>query len=224
MKCKLIAVGLLGLLVGCQEDSKPMPRGLVGPDGQPLASPALPGIARAAAKGTETAPKFQDLASPFDRVQAPVPVPAAPQPEAQAPAAPERDLSSELARLIPAPGECLDLALASAGGKVAISVTAMVMPSGRLSRASVSVPGQPAESLKCIERRVLQGALSPDVPKAPVQVQANLALEVVAQRQPASAVAQPPKTTLPAMQPNLAQPANGEVAQPDGTEFAQPSQ
>ena len=148
-------------------------------------------------------------------------------PAAQAanpPNVPERDLASELARLVPPPGECLDLAAASAQGKVAISVSAMVMPSGRLSRASVSVPGQPQESLKCIERRVLQGALPPDVPRAPIQVEAKVALEVVSQGGPAKAAAQPPPTTLPAMQPNLARPENGEVAQPDGTEFAQPSQ
>lgn len=226
MTWKWITVGLVGLTVGCQENSKPMPRGLLGPDGRPLSSPVMPDTSRAAAKDA-VGPKFHPLASPFDRVQGPAAAPAPPQAQAPAPEpapAPERDLSSELARLLPAPAECLDLARASARGKVAISVTAMVMPSGRLSRASVSVPGQPAESLKCIEKRVLQGVLPPGVPKAPIQVEANLAVEVVAHGQPATAVEQPQKTTLPPMQPNVAQPENGEVAQPDGTEFAQPSQ
>src|SRR4051812_3742911 len=104
MKWFLIAVSSLGLMVGCQENSKPMPRGLLGPDGKPLVPGlAAPEVARAeaAAPAREAAPHFQQVGSPFGSA-APPPAPAAPTlpAPAETAAAPERDLSSELANLI----------------------------------------------------------------------------------------------------------------------------
>src|SRR4051794_6521025 len=109
MKWYLIAVSSLGLLVGCQENSKPMPRGLLGPGGQPLVpAVAAPEVARAkAVPPPEPGPQFQAVPSPFGSAVPPPAAVAPPQAVTAAPPALERDLSSELAVLIPAPGECL---------------------------------------------------------------------------------------------------------------------
>ncbi len=216
-------------LGGCGGDAKPVPRGLLGPDGQPL-SPAA-GQAPPAAPRPAPPPQFQPLPSAFDPKPAVDPgalmaSPAQAAPAAASPAKPARDLAIELARLVPAPSQCLDLARAASQGELTISVSATASPSGQLSNVVVSAPGQSPESIRCLQRGVATGALAPDVPDAPVQVQANLSIEVLAEAAPPPPAqpARPAEPALPPPSPSVAQPENGEVAKPDGTEFAQPSQ
>ncbi len=94
----------------------------------------------------------------------------------------ERDLSEELLALFPTPPECLALEqLPRDTKRLVISAEAMVMPSGRINRVTVSVPGQPAETRSCIEAHIGRGALKSDVPNAPILVRASLPLELSAQ-------------------------------------------
>ncbi|MFT3922879.1 MAG: hypothetical protein QM778_10125 [Myxococcales bacterium] len=224
MKCKtLFVVSCLGLMLGCEDHPKSIQnvRGLLGPDGRPVQDRA-PVTGAAPEPVREAQPEFQPLPSPFAApAAAPAPAPQAPEPEK--PPAVARDLSSELGRLIPQPSECLDLGQASKQGKVTIAVHALVSPSGRLSQVSASVPGQPSAAVRCVERRVGQATLAPDVPGAPIQVDANVAVEVVSQAPP-EAAPKLPAPTSPATPSDVAQPENSELAQPDGTDFAQPSQ
>jgi hypothetical protein len=219
-----IAVSLLGLMVGCSEAKpKANPRGLLDPSGNPR-EPAA--VARASAQAPEAAPGFQPLPSPFDKGSASNTGSATDKPVAApadaAPAAPKRDLSAELLALLPAPAECLDLAKAAQTGKFTLSVGAMVMPGGSITRVTARAPGQSTESMRCVEAKVIRRALAPDVPDAPVQVQASLPVEVFTQAVPRGAAA--PIAAPSEAPPELARPENGEVAQPDGNDFAQPSQ
>jgi hypothetical protein len=101
-------------------------------------------------------------------------------PDADASAAqPERDLSAELAALLNPHGTCLDLAAAAkAGGTLHLSASAMVLPGGSISRATVSSPGQPGPALACIENRLRGARLAPPIPGAPRSVSASITLEV----------------------------------------------
>jgi|GEM_PF-6158219 len=211
-------VGCVGLTLAC-EHAKPTPQGLLGPDGRPL-GPQETHAPAPAPSAPESPPDFEPPANAFGAAAAPAP---AATPEAT-PAAPPRDLSRELAGLLPQPSECLDLSLASKQSTLQVSVSAKVAPTGTLSNISVSAPGQPRENIRCIERRVSLGKLAPDVPDAPLQVEASLSVEVVAQTPPPALPKAPPPPTPPAIESEMAQPENGEVAQPDATEFAQPSQ
>jgi hypothetical protein len=234
------ALGLASLLAACNTKSAPQPRGLLVSEGQPArAAPPAPAPQE---PETAPAPPFPELPSQsvFGAAAAPTPTPtpshgspspaeAQPDPAPPAAAAPKRDLSAELAGLIPAPVDCLDLAQAAAeGGKVSISVSAMVMPSGFISRATANVAGQPREALHCIESKVAQGALKPDVPGAPLEVQASLPFEVVARpmRAPPPSPAAAPLQLEYAKPEKLeyAKPEKLEYAQPDGTEIARPVQ
>lgn len=135
-------------------------------------------------------PPPNTLSSPFS-ANAPdpgalsVPADAAPSaPPAEAAvedAGPQRDLAQELATLIGQPLSCINFpAAVTGGGKLVIAVDAQVVPSGRITRASVSAPGQPPEALQCIERIVTLAGLRGPVPGAPRRVSTSVTLQVVA--------------------------------------------
>ncbi|MET0341833.1 MAG: hypothetical protein ABW252_12585 [Polyangiales bacterium] len=96
-------------------------------------------------------------------------------------AAPPRDLARELTALLGQPGTCLDLAVVEkSGGRATVTATASVVPSGRITRASIEVPGQPSSAVKCLEQRLTSGSLKGPIPGAPLQVRASVPIEVVA--------------------------------------------
>lgn len=93
----------------------------------------------------------------------------------------QRDLSGELAMLIGQPLQCVDVkAIAAGGGKLTISVRAQVVPSGRITRAEATAPGQTDEAVRCIERLVSSSSLKGPVPGAPRSVSSAVTMQVVA--------------------------------------------
>lgn len=244
-------LGLMGLLTACETKKPPGPRGLLGPDGTPLgpapARPATNATSEYPRSAEPSDPFFEpsgarafdtSSAAPSDAPSAPPPPAPVPGPSggarpgintttdllgASAPtggrAPATRDLSQELVTLLGSPAPCLDLGqVADRGGRLELVLNAMVMPSGRVTRAEVRAPHQPPEAVECLKERLLAGSLAPDVPGAPVSVQATVPVEVVAQSpRPTGTPPGPPDgTSVPT--------STDEVAQPDGTELAQPSE
>jgi hypothetical protein len=242
------ALGLMGLLTACETNKPPGPRGLLAPDGTPLGpAPARPATSAAPDSPEPWAPSdsfFEGSgareadtlgARPSDSLIPPPP--SAPAtgpaggsgigagtgsrdaPAVAAGASAGRDLSRELVALLGAPAPCLDLGkVADHGGRLEIVLQAMVMPSGRVSRADVRAPHQPPEALDCLKERLLSASLAPDVPGAPVSVQATVPVEVVAQGPRTTGT--PQSSAVGTVAPT----STDEVAQPDGAELAQPSE
>jgi hypothetical protein len=192
-----LAVALLAA-AGCSEKTVEQPRqqGLLPGEGRPL-GPVVIKPEPAAPPPPPRAPS--SLPSPFasakpdpGALQRTDPPPIREEPGAAVPTAAEphdkvaqRDLPAELTALLGQPASCLELAsVAAAGGRLSIVVTAYAVPSGRITRASVDAPGQPASALRCLEGRVTSGSLRSPVPGAPLQVKATIPIEVISQPEP----------------------------------------
>jgi hypothetical protein len=197
----MLAAALLasaGLLLGCSEPEAPLlrQRGLAPGEEVPRGPTPPPPSAPPPAPP----PPRSSLESPF-AARAPDPgalvrrepardedagMPAAPQ-RASGPAdtGAQRDLPAELTALLGQPASCLELAsVASAGGRVTISLVAYAVPSGRITRATATAPGQPATALRCLEQRAMAVSLRGPVPGAPLQVTATIPIEVISQPTP----------------------------------------
>lgn len=187
----LAALSLLAL--ACGKDQPPMPRGVTGSDrGEIVEAEPAPEPAK---EEQAPEPRLSGLPSPF----APGPgdlsptTPTTPaRTEAAAPEAPARDLGAELADLARAPG-CIDLAAAASqpGGKLTVSVSAYVLETGRITRATVSAPGQPAAALRCAERRITGAGLKGPIPSGAGNVSGIATLEVIGAA-PTTVQVQPP--------------------------------
>jgi hypothetical protein len=190
----LAALGLL-CCIACDDAQAParrqrgLARGEEVPKGPIVTPPPTPTPAPAPARPRSSLPspfaKANDpgaLKKPAAPTAPAAPdVSAAPPVAAAAPAAPARDLSAELTSVLGQPLTCLDVeAVVRAGGRVNVSVTAHVVPSGRITRATVEAPGQPASALRCFEQRATSGALTGPIVGAPTQVTATLPVEIVA--------------------------------------------
>ena len=191
--------------VGCSSgsDASVAPRGLLDSQGNPLPRKpqALP-------------PKSQSTVSDDARMEAPSrssaaglpslfddppgaaarreePTAASTPTDLGAPEQPERDLSAELRALVGQPSQCIDLdTVAEQGGKLTVQIGAYVLSTGAITRASVSAPGQPASTIRCIEQQVVAQRLRDPVPNTPRTVRAELGWEVVrsASRGPGNSV------------------------------------
>jgi hypothetical protein len=165
-----------------------------------------------------------DRPSSYDTTASTQPVPqggaVAPRGALPDTAAP-RDLSSELSSALAGTSECVDLAQAAKqpGGKQTISVSAVVLGTGTISRASVQANGQPAAALTCIERAVLAMKLGAPVPDAPVTVRATTEVQVRA-APPAAPTTAPPAPAR--LNPDIARPEPGDMARPDQADLAGP--
>jgi hypothetical protein len=199
---KLSGGGLLLLAVfGCGRDAPPPgPPGLRDVNGAVIETKPIKVDDTASAQGPAGAPKAESmgfepppLAVPADRAAAPAhALPAVESPADAGAAQPERDLSAELAGVLNPHGTCLDFAaVARSGGAIKLSAQAMVLPSGSISRATVTAPGQPGTSLACLESRLRGARLAGPIPGAPRSVSATIALEVAAAPAPAPAEAAP---------------------------------
>lgn len=185
------------LLPGCSEQPvvQTRPRGLLPGEETSHARLEPPRKPAPVAPAPPPPPRSQ-LASPFAKAADPGAL-ASPQalgaaaasadagstavPATDAPT-PPRDLPSELIALLGQPASCLDLAaIAAAGGRTTISITAQVMPSGRVTRASASAPNQLGDALRCLEDRATAKSFRGPVPGAPREVTATIPIEVVAQ-------------------------------------------
>jgi hypothetical protein len=133
--------------------------------------------------------------------------------------APQRDLDAELSSALSAVSNCVDVVQAAARpeGRLTISVNAYVQGSGRVSRATVTAPGQPASALSCIEKLALAATLQAPVPNAPVQVKGTTQLQIRSAGGTGGAGLSRGDTTriMPhPTNPDIAKPEPGDVAGP----------
>lgn len=127
--------------------------------------------------------------------------------------APARDLGAELSAALAPVTNCVDAAQAAAqpDGRLTISVSAYVQASGRVSRATVTAPGQPQSALDCVQKQVLALSLRSPIPDAPTQVTASTQLQV---RSAAGGGATTGGNTVRPQRtnPDIAKPEPGDVA------------
>jgi len=174
------------------------PQGLLPGEEVPRGPTTLPPNAQPP-KGQPPPPPRSSLPSPF-LARAPDPgalrrpdaggaaASAEATPAADAGAKPERDLAAELAGLVGAPAQCVDLAtVARGGGRLTITLSATVVPSGRITRASASAPGQPTQAVRCLEQRLAAASFRGPVEGAPRSVTTTVPIEVVSQAAPEAA-------------------------------------
>lgn len=176
---------VVGMAAGCEREPPSRPQGLTPAEVQAAPRP----YANAPPAPPPSAPPPpSSLPSPF-ATGTPDPGAlvnrgAAPDvPDAGPPAAEvsKRDLGVELAQLVGQPLSCVDFAaIVAGGGKLAITVHAQVVPSGRITRADVSAPGQSETALRCIEKLVTAASLQGPVPGAPRKVTTTVTMQVVA--------------------------------------------
>lgn len=215
----LLAVCVLGT-ASCGKDEPPTTRrpGLFDSNGNPInnARPSAP---------PRPVPAEPD---PFrEEYRPPPPAPAEPRADpvdAAAPedAAPRRDLRAELSSALSRVASCVDLAQAAAqrDGRLVISVSAVVLGTGRISRATVTAPGQPSGSLTCIQDMTVGMTLPPGVPGAPLTVIGTTELTVKpARAQPGDAAIPSP---IPIAPTRPVTPGNPDVAQPQADDMARP--
>jgi hypothetical protein len=131
---------------------------------------------------------------------------------------PPRDLSGELSSALAPASNCVDVGQAAAQpeGRLTISVSAYLQGSGRVSRATVTAPGQPPAALSCIEKLVLGLSLRAPIPDAPVQVSGTTQLQV---RSAGGTGGQAP---TPGSVPVRPQPSNPDIAKPEPEDLAGP--
>lgn len=180
-------VVVAALALGCskREEVPTRPRGLTPAEAP---APAASTIAEEDdTPASASAPPARSLPNPFAGASDPGAL-IEPKAESSADAGGEagaseskRDLPAELAQLVGQPLSCVDFAaIVEGGGKLDISVSAQVVPSGRITRAEVSAPGQPPKALRCIEQLVTAGSLQAPVPEAPRAVRTTVTMQVVA--------------------------------------------
>jgi hypothetical protein len=93
----------------------------------------------------------------------------------------ERDLGVELANAIGSPASCIDLETArSLHGHLRVHVTATVMATGSITRATATGSGLSREALACVEARALAAHLAAPIERAPRGVSASLDYDVSA--------------------------------------------
>jgi hypothetical protein len=219
-----LALALLLSTACSRAAEKPVPPpGLLDSEGKPLA-PA-PSAPVAPAQGPA-----QPTVYDFER---PAPSPAAntaqnlgmspPAGRAPAGAGGNRDLAAELSSALNQVTDCVAPAEAAKqpSGRLVVNVSAYVLGTGSISRATVDAPGQPADALACLQRRVMAIKLAEPVPDAPTNVRGSTTVEIKAVG-PKPTAATPPPTKPPA-NPNVARGEPGaELARPDQADLAGP--
>ena len=90
-----------------------------------------------------------------------------------------RHLDRELAAAIGSPASCLDLETArSLHGHLSVSVSATVMPTGNITRATASGGSLPPAVLTCLQTRALGAHLAAPVDGAPRTVSTSISFDV----------------------------------------------
>jgi hypothetical protein len=152
-----------------------------------------------------------------------VDAPDAPTTEPPADSGPARDLSAELSAALAPVTRCVDLAQAAGqpDGRLVVSVSAYVLASGRISRATIDALGQPVAALSCLEREVLTIKLRDPVAGAPINVRGSTEVQVraVAPHAPAAPLPPPMAPNPPA---DVAQGQADDIARPDQADQAGP--
>jgi hypothetical protein len=203
-------------------ETPPTPPGMLDSEGKPIqarpAAPAPPAAPRA------PEPTVYDFERPAP------PAPSAAQNLGMAPSAaaatqpsePARDLSAELSAALNQMTDCVDAAQAAQrpNGRLVVSVSAYVMGTGGISRATIDAPGQPAEALACFQRRLLAAKLREPVVGAPINVRGSAEVEVKAAGPRPTATTPPAAPAAPAG--DVARGEPGDVARPDQSDLAGP--
>jgi hypothetical protein len=142
---------------------------------------------------------------------------------APADAAAARDLSAELSSALAGVTNCVDLAMAASqpNGRLVVAVSAYVLGSGRISRATIEASGQPAPALSCLQRQVLAIKLRDPVQGAPVNVRGSTEVTVKAATPRASPTPLPPPAA-PNRPADVAQGQADDMARPDQADQAGP--
>lgn len=222
----LLALAVL-LSVACKREEQPVPPpGLLDSEGRPIVAAPAPKPPPAAPAAEP--PTVYDFERP-----APPPAPTTAQnlglrPSATAGGGVEvagtgsRNLSVELSTALNQVTDCVDAAQAAKqpNGRLVVSVSASVMGTGSISRATLDAPGQPPEALACLQRRVLAIKLAEPVPGAPISVKASAEVEIKAVG-PKPTASTPPAPTPPA-NPDVARGRPDDMARPDQTDLAGP--
>lgn len=125
----------------------------------------------------------------------------------------ERDLGADLASAIGSPASCIDVETARAlHGHLAIRVTATVMATGSITRASASASGLSPAAIACVEDRALHAHLTPPIERAPRGVSTTLEYDVAATADTRTTTTPEIPTPRGAVAPGIVTPAIG----PDG--------
>lgn len=222
----LTCAALLSCAGACKknEEYQPRPPGLIDSEGKPVvAAPITPPPEPPPAVEPPTVYDFErGTADPGSLSAKPPATGLTPGNALGAPAAdagaPARDLASELSAALAPASSCIDVAQAAAQpeGRLTISVSAYLQGSGRVSRATVTAPGQPAAALSCIEKLATGLTLRAPIPNAPVQVSGTTQLQV---RSANAAGGQGTTAGGNAVRP---QPTNPDIAQPEPGDLAGP--
>lgn len=222
----LLALASLLSAACSRTDTPAPPPGLLDNDGKQIASP--PPAPPAAPAPAPIQPTVYDFERP-----APPDIPSAAQNLGMTPPATagggvqpagtgNRDLSAELSAKLNQMTDCVDPAQAAtqSNGRLVVTVSAYVLGSGSISRATIDAPGQPATALACLQRRVLATKLAEPVAGAPINVKGSAEVEIKAVG-PRPAGAAPPAAPA-APNGDVARDQPDDMARPDQTDLAGP--
>lgn len=216
------------LSAACRRAETPAPPpGLVDSEGRPIsaARPAQPAPAPPP-RGPE--PAVYDFERPAPQAAPSVAQnlgmapPAAAAAGEQTGSAANRDLSAELSSALDQMTDCVDAAEAAKqpNGRLVVSVSAYVMGTGSISRATIDAPGQPAGALSCLQRRVLAAKLREPIAGAPINVKGSAEVEIKSVG-PRPTEAPPSPPARPAGDVARGEPG-ADIARPDQTDLAGP--
>ena len=203
-------------LMACGRDEPPQPpaaptRGLRADDSAPAAPPAA-----APAAKPRPAPPISLSANGIP--PATPPPPSAGPPDAGTATAPKRDYGGELKALVGSPSACLKpRPSARAPREINVTIEAVVMEGGMISRSYARSADLDEEELSCVRARLQTARMQPGIEQAPRTVSSTIALVL----QPGPAPANPAATGAPtAAQP--AAPSGYDQPEPQGANYDAP--
>jgi hypothetical protein len=224
----LLALASL-LSAACSRAEKPVPPpGLLDSEGRPIVSAPPPQPAPAAQAPVQ--PTVYDFERPAPSSSAPsaaqnlgMSPPATTGGGVQAAGAGSRDLSAELSAKLNQMTDCVDAAQAATqpNGRLVVAVSAYVLGTGSISRATIDAPGQPATALDCLQRGVLAIKLPEPVVGAPINVKGSAEVEIKAVGPRPTGAAPTAAPAAPRGDVARGQPG-AEVARPDQADLAGP--
>jgi hypothetical protein len=222
---RTMLVVLLAALAACGKEKPPSERGVPMAERRPPKPRVVEPEAEADQPRQAEPRSASRLKSPFKLEPGDLMAeqPAQPPPAAEKPEEKKRDLGQELADAASRTG-CFDVAAAAkqAGGRLLINASAYVMPSGRITRATVSAAGQPSSALRCAEQKLVATGLSGPLDKAE-SIQGSTTLEVMAAAKapgqaaapaPAASAVYPSAPPAPYVEGAEPPPAQADMAQP----------
>lgn len=202
---------------------------------EPARAAPTRGLGRAEPPSTAPAPPPEQPPPPFQFPSSTPPPTNEPKPidpnaiaaegeaQAEAEGPPPRDYSSELKALIGSPSGCLKERVgATAPREISVTVEAVVMETGLISRAYARSSELDDEELACIRARLGSARMGPDVEQAPRSVTTTLTM--VLQPAPARPAPAEPGSAQAAQQPGAAEPGATPPPEAPPSGYGQPEQ